>query len=248
VKLIWWSTVPVWYLFALASFIKAGQPNWPAPAYVGGTILAVAWLYEQLAGSHSRIVRVSLTATVMLSLAVGAAIHFPGTIRPALAQLLNQPTIEKPLPIRNLDLSARLVGWRTLANEVDRLRIHILNATGEDPILAGTNWTVPGHLGFYCEGHPQAYALGTVNGSDRHSQYDFWRPNPVKDAQAFRGRTFVIVGDIGPELRQGFEWIEPGREVVHSEGGIPIAAWTIWVCHGFRSFVESRADCRVPCY
>jgi hypothetical protein len=245
-RLIWWCSVPVWCIFALASFIKAGQPNWPAPAYLGGIILAFAWLRDEVSGQYARSIRLVLSVTVSISLFAVAVIHFPGIIRPLLAQLVKKPSEAKPLPVRNLDITARLVGWKTLAKEVDRARARLVSTTGEEPILGGTYWTIPGHLGFYCEGHPQAYALGIPNKSDRHSQYDFWRPNPVKDAQAFLGRTFVIVGDIGPGVRNGFERIEPAIQVAHSEDGIPIAAWTIWICHGFRGFADT--DGRIPGY
>src|SRR5207253_933877 len=47
--LLWWVSVPVWWVFAQASFRAAEQVNWPAAAYVGGLVLAVAWVREQLA-------------------------------------------------------------------------------------------------------------------------------------------------------------------------------------------------------
>ena len=248
IRLIWWCSVPVWFLFALANFIKIGQPNWPAPAYIGGIILAVAWLREQWHARFSQPIRIGLIGTIGASLFVVFVTHSPGTIRPVLAKLVREPSAAKPLPVRELDLSARLVGWKMLAREIDQVRVRLTSSTGEDPVLAGTNWTLPGHLGFYCSGQPQAYGLGIPNGTDRHSQYDFWHPNPVNDAQAFRNRTFVIVGDIGPEVRNGFEWIEPGLQVVHAEDGIPIAAWTIWVCHGFRGFAAAGTNGHIPGY
>ncbi len=242
VRLAWWCSVPVWCLFAVVSFIKAGQPNWPAPAYIGGIILAVAWVREQLGGQYSRMVRYCLIGTVTASLLTTIAILFPGIIRPTLARLVSKPTVAKPLPVRDLDISARLVGWKTLSEEVDRVRTRVASTTGEKPVLAGTHWTLPGHLRFYCEDHPNVYAVGIPNQSDRHSQYDYWRPNPIKDAQAFVGRTFVIVGDIGPGVRSGFDTIEPFIRVTHTEDGVPIATWTIWVCHGFRGFPETMPD------
>jgi 4-amino-4-deoxy-L-arabinose transferase-like glycosyltransferase len=247
VRLAWWCSVPVWSLFAVVSFVNAGQPNWPAPAYVGGFILAVAWVREQLVGQYSRLVRYSLAGTVIASLLATSAIHFPGIIRPTLARFAGKPTVAKPLPVRDLDISARLVGWKRLAAEVDRVCARV-SKTGEEPVLAGTHWTLPGHLRFYCEGHPDVYAVGIPNQSDRHSQYDYWRPNPTKDAQAFLGRTFVIVGDIGSGVRSGFDKIEPFIRVTHSQEGVPIAAWTIWVCHGFRGFPESMTDDLVSGY
>jgi hypothetical protein len=241
-QLVWWCSVPVWLLFALASFVKSGQPNWPAPAYVGGIILSVAWIREALAGRYQRHVKRFLIGTVTACLLAGIVIHFPGLTRPVLVRCIPASCETKPLPVRNLDISARLLGWRNLAQEVDRIRNQVRETTGEEPVLAGVQWTIPGHLRLYCEGQPDAYAIGIPNQSDRHSQYDYWRPNPIKDAQAFVGRTFVIVGELALPVRSAFDRIEPPIRVVYSEGGIPIAAWDIQVCHGFRGFAATKAQ------
>src|SRR5204862_5707916 len=133
----------------------------------------------------------------------------------------------------------RLRGWRTLTAQVDRV-CDDLRASGTEPIVAGTNWTLPGMLGVYCAGHPTVYSLGLLSG-DRHSQYDFWRPNPLDDGEQFLGRTFVIVGGLSPEVARAFAMVEPPREVVYSEGGHPVAAWCVTVCHGFRGFDSVQA-------
>jgi hypothetical protein len=242
IRLLWWCSVPVWCLFAAASFVKSGQPNWPAPSYLAGIILAVAWVREQFRGNFSRSVRTTVAATVLASLLATAAIHSPGTVRPLLARLVRDPSEAKPLPVRDLDISARLVGWKTLAREVDRLALRVQSPTGEKPVLAATHWTLPGHLRFYCQNHPDVYAIGLPNHSDRHSQYDYWRPNPLKDAQAFWGRTFIIVGELGPGVATAFDSTEPVLRVVHAEAGIPIAAWSITVCHGFHGFMPDSFD------
>lgn len=100
------------------------------------------------------------------------------------------------------------------------------------------NWGLPGELGFYCRTHPAVYSFGPGL-DDRHSQYDLWRPNPVADAQAFRGMTFVYVGDAPPELRRAFDRVGPPVEVLASDGGIPVADWTVWVLYGFRGFGQT---------
>jgi hypothetical protein len=94
---------------------------------------------------------------------------------------------------------------------------------------------LPGELGFYCAGHPAVYSVGPALG-DRSSQYDLWRPNPVADAGAFAGRTFIVVGPFGDALRDAFEQIDPPRLVTHYEGGRPVASWPVTVCRGFRGF------------
>lgn len=236
IQLLWWVSVPVWLVFVAASLVKSGQPNWPAPAYVGGLLLAVVWTREQLTGHRSRIMLACLALSTMLGLVAIIAIHTPDTFRPLVARLGSQPTATDPYPIRRLDLTARIAGWKHLATEVDAVRDRVRVETGREPILAGTHWTVPGEMGFYCAGHPTVYAIGIANRSDRHSQYDVWRPNPIADAQEFHGQTFVIIGDIGVELVEAFERIEPPTRTVFTSNGVPIAGWAIWVCHGFRGF------------
>ena len=85
------------------------------------------------------------------------------------------------------------------------------------------------------------YSIGLAV-ADRHSQYDLWRPNPLADAQVFRGRTFVYVGDITPELLQAFDRADPPVEVVASDGGVPVADWKVRVLRGFRGFPAGRRD------
>jgi len=236
IRLLWWVSMPVWLLFAAASFVKSGQPNWPAPAYLGGFILAVAWVQEQLAGPRSRLVMWSLAISTCAGFAAITGVHFPTLMRPILMSVAKQPTEAEPFPIRNLDVTARIAGWKELAGEVDSVRKRVRAETGREPIVAGTHWTVPGVLGFYCADHPGVYSIGAANRSDRKSQYDVWRPNPVADAQGFRGQSFVIVGDIGVDVANSFERIESPLRVVHTSNGIPVSGWAIWVGHGFRGF------------
>ena len=93
---------------------------------------------------------------------------------------------------------------------------------------------IPGELGFYCRGNPVVFTFGVAL-ADRFSQYDVWRPNPVFDAQAFAGRTFVYVGEAIPEA--AFRQVELAEAVVARDDGVPVANWKIWVCRGFRGFL-----------
>lgn len=228
-SLMWWSAVPVWAVFFLASLHVPGQLNWPAAAYIGGSVLAAAWLRERrrFAGW--------LVLVVLLGLVLSVGVRYPRLAQSLLARVVGPPTDANPTPIRKMDPTCRLRGWRMLAAEVDRIRDLVKAETGDDPVLAGMVWTTPGELSFYCRGHPGVYSFGPAL-ADRHSQYDLWRPNPVADAQAFRGRSFVYVGDEIPRAAEVFERIESPVRVVHAEDGVPVAAWMIWVGHGFRGF------------
>jgi hypothetical protein len=109
---------------------------------------------------------------------------------------------------------------------------------GSDVVLAGTSWTLPGELGFYCDGHPTVYSVGLAVG-DRHSQYDLWRPNPCDDGEQFIGKNMIIVGDLGPALRDYFDRQDPPRTVVYYEHGEPVAEWKITVSYGLRGFPQA---------
>lgn len=239
IRLLWWTSWPLWLFFAAASGVKPGQPNWPAPAYIAGFVLATAWLAEQLRfSSHRRLIAVATVANLALGGAATLLLHFPQLYRPLLARLLPPPSQREPTPVRRLDLTARLAGWKALATQLDQLRDQLLHQDGRLPVLCGTYWTHPGILRFYCRGQPDVYTIGIPNRSDRHSQYDFWRPNPVADPDLFRGRTFLIVGDIGPHLLPAFEAVELPRRFTYEENGVPLQSWTIWIARGFRGWEQ----------
>jgi 4-amino-4-deoxy-L-arabinose transferase-like glycosyltransferase len=234
---LWWMSAPTFAVFVLASFKTTGQLNWAVTAYLGGLVLAAAWLVEQFHSPRPgvrRLARLATATTCALGLALIGAAHFPTVTRPILLSISGPPSQSRPFPLRRFDPTCRLRGWRTLAAQVDRIREE-LTTFGTEPIVAASNWTLPGMLGVYGAGHPTVYSLGLQSG-DRHSQYDFWRPNPLNDLEQFLGRTFVIVGGLSPKVAAAFDAVEPSREVVYSEGGHPVAAWCVTVCHGFRGF------------
>lgn len=239
---LWWMSVPVWAVFLMAGAKAKGQANWPAAAYVTGFVLAVGWVARRLADpavGRRRLARVGLAAAVAVGVGVTIAARYPAWVRPLLAVMTPRPTADSPTPVRKLDLTCRLHGWRVLAEAVDGLRDQVRAEEGEEPLVAGMVWTLPGELAFYCRGRPEVYTFGPAL-ADRHSQYDLWRPNPVADAQVFRGRTFVYVGDLTPELLRAFDRADPPVEVVASDGGIPVADWKVRVLRGFRGFPDGR--------
>ncbi len=233
IALLWWLSVPVFGVFLLASVRTSGQPNWPAAAWVSGFVLAVGWMSRK--PTHGR----AWALTLLLGLALSILLRWPVLARPALSAILPTPSESNPTPVRKLDPTARLAGWKTLASAVDRVRLEEKRRTGEDPVIATMAWTVCGELGFYCDGHPTVYSFGAAVG-DRASQYDLWRPNPVADAQAFAGKTFVYVGD---ELPAGvFDRVELVERVTHAESGVPLATWKVWVCTGYRGFARPEPN------
>lgn len=234
---LWWMSATVFGVFLTFSIkTGGGEPNWPVTAYISGLVLAAGWLAAQLRSPTliwRRMVVVGLVLVCVVGLGLSALAHRSDYLYPLMARFGGPPTQKQPTPVRAFDPTARLRGWRTLAAAVDQLRDE-LTAAGQEPIVVGTSWVLPGELGFYCRGNPRVYTIGPILW-DRRSQYDLWRPNPIADGEEFHGRTFVIVGHSAP-LEAAFERMDPPQTVVHSVGDHPVAMWTITVAHGFRGF------------
>ncbi len=236
IRYLWCMSVPMFAVFFVFSLRTNCEPNWPVTAYLSGLVLTVYWL-AGVANSSSSIVRNSVRAAVISACVLGLGtiflMHYSEIAHPLLARFVGSPTEEHPAPLRKIDPTCRLRGWRELAAAVDDLRAE-LRAKGIEPVLAAASWTLPGELGFYCQGHPQVYCMGIVQG-DRHSEYDLWRPNPIEDWPTFLGQSFIFVGEMTAPLKTAFDEVEPARKIVHYVDGRPVSSCSICVCHGYRS-------------
>lgn len=235
VRYLWWLSAPMFLLFlAFSPKTDGGEINWPVTAYLSGLVLSAAWLARQFDDPrrwYRRVTASFLGLACVFGLAVTLFMHHSEWLYPLLAHLAGPPTQTNPFPLRRFDPTCRLRGWRTLAAAVDDLRARLSQEEGREPVLAGSSWVLPGELGVYCAGHPQAYSFGPIMG-DRHSQYDFWL-NPLDNGDAFRGRTFLVINGDETLLRGAFAAVA-STEVMHNENGQPIASWRLSVCRDFR--------------
>ncbi len=232
-RYLWWMSLPMFAIFFAFSFkTGGGELNWPVTAYISGMILASSWAFAQLSSPNlgrRRLFQSSLAGVVVLGLLLTTFVHHSNWVRPLLLTISGPAKLERPYPLRRFDPSCRLRGWRTLALEVDRVR-EALRARGIEPVLAATNWALPGEIGFYCQGHPIVYNIGRTQG-DRFSQYDFWFPNPIANPEEFKGKTFIIVGGVFDRLQSGFRRVDFAERVVHYEDGEPVSGWDIYIGH-----------------
>jgi hypothetical protein len=242
-RYLWFLSAPMFLVFlALSPETGGGELNWPVTAYLSGFVLAAGWICRQLSSpvvGYRRLQASALALVCLAGIILTICAHYSDRIYPLLALRTGPPTPRNPYPMRALDPTCRLRGWHFLAAEVDRIRAETMGAPG-DLIIAGCSWTIPGELGVYCEGHPTVYSIGPIVG-DRHSQYDHW-PNPIRDGEAFQGRTFVIVGGLNDRVKEAFKSAQLKREVTYNEKGQPIATWEIWVCRGFHGFARGTDD------
>ena len=267
-RYLWCMSVPVVAFFGAFAFKNGGgEPNWPMAAYLAGGVLVATWMVERLfderrgfsppdtfdriattrsaginpaarQGSWSRRFLLGgwLTCT-LVGLGATALVHEPVWFQPMLEALAGPATEMRPTPLRSVDPTCRLRGWRHLASEVDRIRAEICSQERTEPVLAATTWNIPGEIGFYGAGHPTVYGLGPVFG-ERHSQYDLWHPNPLAEVDAFRGKTFLLVGYGTPLPPGAFDRDGPVHVIEYREGKNLIATWTVVVGHGFRGFPQ----------
>ena len=240
-RYLWCMSVPVVVFFGAFAFKNGGgEPNWPMAAYLAGGVLVAAWMAEELAIGALWTRRFLLGGWLtffLVGLVATAIVHEPIWFQPMLEALVGPATDKNLTPLRRVDPTVRLRGWRHLAGEVDKVRAEVYAEEGIDPVLAATTWNIPGELGFYAAGHPTAYGLGPAFG-ERHSQYDLWHPNPLADVEDFRGKTFVIVSNGTPIPADAFDSLDSVRTVEHREGNNLITAWTVIVGHGFRGFPQ----------
>jgi 4-amino-4-deoxy-L-arabinose transferase-like glycosyltransferase len=233
---LWCLSVPMFLVFLAFSLKTKVELNWPVTAYLSGLVLTAGWLSRQCTSPAvwwRRLSHGTVLAASLLGLLVTVLMHHTEWLYPLYSP---RTTHHSPLTIsvRRWDPTCRLRGWQALAREVDHLRAE-LRADGVEPVLAASGWNLPGAIAFYLPDHPPVYSFALAAGG-RHSQYDFWRPNPVHDPEAFRGRTVIYVGGLSNPARTAFATIEPSRQVVHQVAGLPVAAWEITVCRGFRGF------------
>jgi len=245
IRYLWWTSAPMFGVFLFFSLKTTIEPNWPVTAYLSGLVLAGAWLARRAQSPRLWLRRLTyggVATTCGLGLAVTFLMHESGLAQPVLLRLSGPATSQRPLPLRRFDPTCRLRGWRYLATEVDRVRAR-LQSEGTDAVIFCSSWTLPGELGFYCDGHPVVYSVGFGLG-DRQSQYDLWHPNPLANPEQFRGRTVIFIGEPNNLLPVAFEQVEEPIPVVYRERGQPVASWTITVCRGFKAFPHAGAHGR----
>lgn len=114
-------SLPVLGLFVLLSFLSRAHANWAAPAYVGATLLAVAWLTEK------RLHR-WLTPAIVINLLLAAGFYHWHRLAPALGISLSEKT----------DPFHKLRGWPAAGAA---LAVH-LRATGCGAIAAADRGTL----------------------------------------------------------------------------------------------------------
>jgi hypothetical protein len=171
----------------------------------------------------------------LANLTLAVLMRVPKLSLPIFASFVPLPTPDRVAPVRNLDPTAKLRGWKYLGDAVETIRAQAEAEDGKPAHTAAMVWAWCGELSFYSSKKTQVYSFGAALG-ERQSHYDLLHPNPIADAQVFRGATFVYVGDWIPDMTAVFQRIDGPIRVGYRENGVTVGEWSVWVGRGYQGF------------
>jgi Dolichyl-phosphate-mannose-protein mannosyltransferase len=156
---------PLLLTYFLLAFREAGEANWTAPAFVSLGILATHW-WLSAAKESKAAAGFSITAVVMSGLLTLATLN---------TDLWRGIGISIPY---RLDPSSRLRGWKTVAEQIEKLRTDFEQKLGEEVFLIGNKYQTASILSFYFKnkrvegpGHPPVYI---PESQAFQNQFSFW--------------------------------------------------------------------------
>lgn len=240
------ATAIPWLVFLIFSPVTKIQPNWPVLALLPGLSLLVGWLVHLREPSRrlrsglvgGRTANVLITAGVLFGGAGVGLLHVSETLMPLFGWLARHEPPWSLTPVAKYDPSARLRGWSQLGAAVGRA-LAAERATGRAPFIITDDYQVASQIAMYCPGEPTTFCLQAALG-DRQSQYDLWRPNPIRDPAAFRGRPCIYVGALKPELtgqvpsrHVALRGARLAETVTHRVRGHAVAVWAVYACDEF---------------
>ncbi len=244
------ATLVPWAAFLPFSLITKIQPNWPAVALVGGTVLLPLWLHRRLnlptpAGRAGA--RVFIAVGAILGAGSVLIMHRTDVLMPLMARLARNAPPWELTPVAKYDPAARLRGWSQLGRAVGEVLAEE-QADGRDPFIVADHYQLAGQIAFYCPGRPTVYNIQSALG-DRMNQYDIWE-NPIRDAGRFLGRPCIYVGAYRRELTGdgGGPAAMPGlrlrRTVEHMVRGQRVRVWSIFTCPSYAGLSPSGGSPR----
>ncbi len=159
--------LPLLVGYGLLAFKTAGEPNWTAPAFLAVGVLAGGFWHGWAV--RSRPARVFALAALVTSAAVSLVALDTDLLRAAGANLYyhKEPT-------------ARLYGWRAMAESVADTRRRVERETGAPVFLIAAKYGTAAELNFYLPtdarrrdrpGHPTVYL---PESQSFESQFSFW--------------------------------------------------------------------------
>jgi hypothetical protein len=157
-----WPILLIYFILALK---QPGEPNWTAPAYISLGILTTSWWLNS-ARENRTVTGLCVAGLVMAAFMTVVTLDL---------DLLRVVGLKVPY---RLDPSARLRGWRSVAEQVEKFRTEFEQRLGEPVFLIGNKYQTASMLSFYLKdpriedpGHPPVYI---PESQDIQNEFSFW--------------------------------------------------------------------------
>jgi Dolichyl-phosphate-mannose-protein mannosyltransferase len=244
---LFWFGLPVFAFYFLLSLNHVPTPNWDAVSFVSFGLLAVYYWSERL---EKRSVRIFATAAVVVAFLMSFFSLDSDLIRSTGFHLFRS------------DPSDRWRGWKSLAAEVERIRIEQEAKLGEKLFMIADERHRASELAFYLKdkriegpGHPPVYL---VESQDLINQFSFWPrydqfvDAPAKPGQSpdetfteqkgenpFMGRSALLIRNYGKNpphnIRAAFESTEAVGTIELKRFGQHVRYWQVFLCRRYRT-------------
>jgi dolichol-phosphate mannosyltransferase len=213
-------SLPLFVLFAAASFKTQVHVNWTAPAFLSLTLGGAAIALDGLCGQgHARAIwwRVGVGATVAMC---------------ALVIVFGHTSLAFGFP--DFFAYTRSGGWNAVAQEVDAARARVRSETNLEPFVLGMEkYNIAAEMGFYLHAPDECvnlYATGAQG-----LGYRYWT-----DLRKFEGRPAVAVlpkpsDDLMALLRQHFERVGEAWHVRVPAHGRQSREVYLVICTGYHA-------------
>src|SRR5580704_266431 len=244
---LFWFGVPVFVFYFLLSLNHVPTPNWDAVSFLSLGLLAVHYWNERL---EKQSVRIFATAAVLFGFVISIFSLDSDLLRSA------------RLPTFRSDPSDRWRGWKSLAAEVERIRIEQEAKLGEKLFMIADERHRASELAFYLKdkriegpGHPPVYI---IESQDLVNKFSFWRgynqsvKPPAKPTQSpeetfteekgvnpFVGRSALLIRNMAKKpphnIRAAFESTELVGTLEVNRFGKHVRYWQVFLCRHYRT-------------
>jgi undecaprenyl-diphosphatase len=208
---LFWTGVPFGLFYVFLSLHEYCQANWTAPVYLSGAIIAG----NLFAGKKI------LKAGIILGVSMWLLVFCIDFI-PAVPSQYN-PTL-------------RLRGWKTLGEEVGRIKKD-LQKEGELFIFSD-KYQITSELAFYVPGNPKTYC---INFGRRMNQYDLW---PGFDG--FKGYNAIYVKhrdqELEPQVADAFATCQKVPLIKIMQGSKLLHEYSVFICKNFKGSIKQNNE------
>jgi len=207
----------VFSFFILIALKHKVYENWPAFAYFTLYILVAFYVYKYR----------KLKQYVILSLISVVSIVFL-----FYTPLLDKVGLGKFLPPEK-DPTKRLIGWKELAKEVEKLKINYPNS-----FLFSDDYFISSELMFYLSSHPFVYC---INAGRRKNQFDYWENINNKENIGKTG-IYITRASLQNFVKDGFNKVILKTKYDVKYRGKVIKRFNIYILSDFKGLNEIKTN------